>query len=70
MITFKKRKLDDCEFDWHVDALQLGAQFLQATVVKDYPRMIKKIDHQSWQDFFLKEAEKLKGGVLKNLTAC
>ena len=59
----KKAKI---KFDWHVDALQLGAQFLQATVVKDYPRMIKKIDHQSWQGFFAQEAEKLKSGVLRN----
>ncbi|TSC95511.1 MAG: hypothetical protein CEN88_463, partial [Candidatus Berkelbacteria bacterium Licking1014_2] len=28
--------------------------------VKDYPKMIKKIDHRQWQEFFLKEAMKLK----------
>ncbi|MBI5022951.1 MAG: nucleotidyl transferase AbiEii/AbiGii toxin family protein [Candidatus Magasanikbacteria bacterium] len=58
----KKAKI---KFDWHVDAMQLGAQFLQATIVKDYPRMIKKIDHQIWQKFFLKEAKRLNSEVLK-----
>ncbi|HBV57769.1 MAG TPA: hypothetical protein DEB73_00640 [Candidatus Magasanikbacteria bacterium] len=59
----KKAKI---KFDWHVDAMQLGTQFLQATVVRDYPRMIKKIDHQIWQEFFLKEAKRLKSEILKN----
>lgn len=52
------------KFDWHVDPLQLGAQFLQATKVKDYPRMIKKIDHKVWQDFFISEAKTLKNEIL------
>jgi predicted nucleotidyltransferase component of viral defense system len=52
------------KFDWHVDALQLGAQFLQATEIKDYPRMIKNIDHRGWQRFFVREAKILKNNVL------
>src|SRR3989344_3686752 len=52
------------KFDWHVDPLQLGAQFVQSTKVKDYPRMIKKNDHKEWQDFFLAEAKKLKKDIL------
>jgi len=35
----KKAKV---KFDWHVDLLQLGSQFLQVETVKDYPRLIKK----------------------------
>lgn len=53
------------KFDWHIDLLQLGAQFLQATVVKDYPRMIVKIDDRKWHDFFVDEAKKLKKEVLE-----
>ena len=57
----KKAKV---KFDWHIDPLQLGAQFMQATVVKDYPRMIVKIDDEKWQGFFVGEAEKLKKEIL------
>lgn len=47
------------KFDWDVDPVQLGGQFLQALAVKDYPRMIKKVAPESWQKFFLREAKKL-----------
>lgn len=57
----KKAKI---KFDWHIDFIQLGAQFLKVKEVKDYPRMIVKIDHKDWQDFFISEAEKLKNKVL------
>lgn len=58
----KKAKI---KFDWHVDPLQLGAQFLQAGVIKDYPRMIIKIKPAVWRKFFAEEAEKLKNDVLE-----
>jgi len=58
----KKAKI---KFDWHVDPLRLGTQLLQANSVKDHPHMLKKLDHQVWQDFFLKEAKKLKKNILK-----
>ncbi|MDP2941364.1 MAG: hypothetical protein Q8N85_03810 [Candidatus Omnitrophota bacterium] len=47
------------KFDWHIDHLQLGTRLLKAQEVKDYPRMIKKIDHAVWQDFFVNEAKRL-----------
>lgn len=53
------------KFDWHIDLLQLGSQFLTAKTVKDYPKMIKKLDHKEWQNFFIKQAEKFKKEVLK-----
>ncbi len=31
------------KFDWHIDYLQLGSQFLKAVEVKDYPKMTVKI---------------------------
>jgi predicted nucleotidyltransferase component of viral defense system len=51
------------KFDWHIDAVQLGTQLLRAQDVKDFPRMIKKINHQEWQGFFVKEAKKLEREV-------
>ncbi len=47
------------KFDWHIDAVQLGVQLLKARDTKDFPRMLKKIDYQEWQDFFVKEAKRL-----------
>lgn len=52
----KKAKV---KFDWHVDPVQLGGQFLQAKAVKDYPRMIKRLAPSTWQIFFEDEAKKL-----------
>lgn len=53
------------KFDWHIDPIQLGTQLIKATKVKDYPRMIKKINHKEWQNFFLKKAKKLKKEIFK-----
>lgn len=53
------------KFDWHIDPLQLGTQFVKAAEAKDYPKMIRKIREKEWQDFFLKEAKKLKSDILK-----
>lgn len=47
------------KFDYHIDPLQLASQFVKAEILKDYPRMIKKIEPKIWQGFFLKEAKKL-----------
>ena len=57
----KKAKI---KFDWHVDPLQLASQFLQATEVKDCPKMIKKIKPEVWQNFFKEEAKKFKEQVV------
>lgn len=57
----KKAKI---KFDWHIDPIQLGSQLLQAVVVKDYPRMLKKIEHKTWRDFFAREAKKIGKDVL------
>ena len=53
------------KFDWHTDPLQLGSRLLQAMEVKDFPRMIKPIDHQEWQNFFIEEAKKLKSEIME-----
>lgn len=51
------------KFDWHIDYLQLGSQFLKALEVKDYPRMIKKLNNKIWQDFFIQKAKLLKNNI-------
>lgn len=56
----KKAKV---KFDWHIDPIQLGTQFVKAREVKDYPRMIKEINNREWHDFFIGEAKKLKGDI-------
>jgi predicted nucleotidyltransferase component of viral defense system len=53
------------KFEWHIEPLQFGAQLIKVTEVKDYPRMIKKIEPKIWQDFFLNEAKELKDKILK-----
>jgi len=50
----KKAKI---KFDWHIDYLQLGSQFMLAKTVKDYPQMILKLKNEEWQNFFINEAK-------------
>jgi predicted nucleotidyltransferase component of viral defense system len=53
------------KFDWDISLIDLGTRFIEASKFTDYPRMLKEIDHQEWQNFFLKEAKKLKGKIFK-----
>lgn len=47
------------KFDHHIDLLQLGAQFVKAENLKDYPTMLNKVSEKEWQGFFAREAKKL-----------
>ncbi|MEK7132564.1 MAG: nucleotidyl transferase AbiEii/AbiGii toxin family protein [Patescibacteria group bacterium] len=58
----KKAKI---KFDYHIDPLQLGAQFVRAEALKDYPSMLISLDKSAWQDFFLEEAKRLSSEILK-----
>lgn len=58
----KKAKL---KFDWHVDPIKLGSQFLLARELKDYPKLIHPLREKDWQDFFEKEAKKLEKKIIK-----
>lgn len=53
------------KFDWHIDPIQLGSQFVKVKEAKDLPRMIKKIPEHEWQDFFITEAKKLKRKIFE-----
>lgn len=58
----KKAKI---KFDWHIDPMQLGTQFVKAEESEDIPRMIKDISNKEWRDFFIEEAKKLKNEILR-----
>lgn len=58
----KKAKV---KFDWHIDPLQLGTQFIKASEAEDWPRMIKLLDKKDLVVFFENEAKKLKSQILE-----
>jgi len=53
------------KFDWDITALELAVRLDQASTMTDYPRMIKKINHHKWQQFFVDEAKKLKAEIFE-----
>lgn len=53
------------KFGNYIDPIQLGAQYIKAKELKDFPRMITDIKENVWQDFFISEAKKLSEKVLK-----
>ena len=53
------------KFDTHIDPLQMVSQLLKIKEVKDYPRMITKIDLKELEKFWLSQAADLKTKVLK-----
>lgn len=53
------------KFDWHIDLLQLGTQFLKAKEAEDYPRMIREVAAADWQTFFEEEAKKFGKEVIE-----
>ncbi len=59
---YKKAKI---KFDWHIDPLQLGTQFMKAQTVADMPKMIDVIPESAWRGFFLDEAKKLKSQIFQ-----
>ncbi|MBI2041510.1 MAG: nucleotidyl transferase AbiEii/AbiGii toxin family protein [Candidatus Nealsonbacteria bacterium] len=58
----KKAKI---KFDWHIDPLQLGSQFVKVKNAKDYPRMLVEISQKELENFFLKEAIKFKSKIIE-----
>lgn len=41
------------KFDSVIDPIQLGSQLIKVEMVKDLPRMIKKIKKDQWQSYFM-----------------
>lgn len=52
------------KFDWNVDPIKLGSQFLLVTELKDYPKLIQPLKENEWQNYFLNEAKKLGEKIL------
>jgi len=57
----KKARL---KFDWDIDPIKLGSQFLLATELKDYPKLVKPLKEKDWHNYFLEEAKKLENRIL------
>ncbi|TSC53249.1 MAG: hypothetical protein LiPW39_382 [Parcubacteria group bacterium LiPW_39] len=53
------------KFDWDISFIELGARFMEATELKDYPRMLKPINHNEWKDFFINGARNLKKDIFE-----
>lgn len=53
------------KFDHFLDPLQLAAQFMKSMELKDYPKMIEKVDEEKWQSFFTAEAKRISGAQVK-----
>lgn len=47
------------KFDHHIDPLQLSAQCLKATELKDFPTMKTYLEEQIWQEYFIDVSRKL-----------
>ena len=64
-------KLDDLvkkaqiKFGNYIDPIQLGAQYMKAKELKDFPKMLVDIKENVWQDFFIAEAEKLSRKIIE-----
>ncbi|MCS7151727.1 MAG: nucleotidyl transferase AbiEii/AbiGii toxin family protein [Endomicrobia bacterium] len=46
------------KFDWQIEPVELGKRLLQAAELADYPRMVKKLNHNEWKQLFLKRSKK------------
>ena len=63
-------KLDDIikkariKFDWRIDYIQLGTQFMQARELKDYPKLLEVLEEKEWQNYFIEEAKSFKDKII------
>ena len=53
------------KFGNYIDPIQLGAQYVKAKELKDFPRMLEEVKENDWQDFFINEAKKLSEKIIK-----
>lgn len=58
-------RLARIKFDAQVDPVQLGTQLLKAENIQDLPRMLSKIEHRQWRNYFLARAKSLSKGIFK-----
>ena len=53
------------KYDWQIDPLQLGTQFVKIKGLKDFPNMIKEMALGEVEEFFVQEAKKLKKDIIE-----
>ncbi len=58
------KKKARAKFDTHIDPLQMAKQLLEVDSLEDFPRMIKKLPHNEWREFWKNEAAAIKSEVL------
>lgn len=55
----------NAKFDWHVNPLQLGENFLKASAFTDMPKVFLPFDQKEVEKFYIKLARELKPEILK-----
>ncbi|KKS80442.1 MAG: hypothetical protein UV54_C0006G0017 [Candidatus Beckwithbacteria bacterium GW2011_GWA2_43_10] len=53
------------KFDWPIDPVQLGQTLTKVVAFKDLPKMLKPLDFNQMEEFFLKLAKSLEGEIFK-----
>ena len=55
------------KFDWDIDRMNLANQFIRVKELKrkDLPKMLKALDFNKMEKFFLKLAKSLEGEIFK-----
>lgn len=54
------------KFDWHIDKVTLGSQFMKVKEIKDIPTMLVPFKRQDMENFFIKLAKSLEPEIFKN----
>lgn len=54
------------KFDWHIDKVTLGSQFMKVKEIKDMPTMLVPFKRQDMENFFIKLAKSLEKEIFKN----
>ncbi|MEK9171147.1 MAG: hypothetical protein AAB823_00385, partial [Patescibacteria group bacterium] len=58
-------KLARIKFETDIDPIQLGSQLIKSDIVKDMPKMIKKLSNAQWRSYFIEQASRLKSKFAK-----
>lgn len=67
----KELSLDDLikkaqiKFGNYIDPIQLGSQYIKVKELKDFPKMLEKVQENVWQEFFIAEAKRLSREIIK-----
>lgn len=64
--SLKRLILDaKAKFDWHIDRVNLASQFLRVSEFADFSKMLKPLDREKMNQFFLALAKSLEGEIFK-----